>query len=177
MHALLALLSLLAAAAVWYFRIRMISRAAQDGYRLARGASNRTRKLSQDGRGPREGLRAVSDPREAAAVMMLEVARSAGPVTKAHENAMMIEMRVNFGLSEADAEALYAQAAWLTRKRPAPHAVIARMSDVVVNSPGLGPKEFDDLCAMLENVAVADGDVTTVERDLIQIWRRKAGLN
>ena len=86
------------------------------------------------------------------------------------------EMIANSGV-ETDAEALYAKAGQLSRQAPAPHAVIARMSEVVINSPGMGPKEFDDVCAMLENVAVADGEVTTIERDLIQIWRRKAGLN
>lgn len=177
MHILLGLISLITLAAVWYWRIRMISRAASDGYRLAKGVANRPRRIQERNGTRKQSLKAVNDPREAATVMMLEVARSAGPLTKAHENAIMIEMRVNFGLSETDAEALYAKAGQLSRQAPAPHAVIARMSEVVINSPGMGPKEFDDVCAMLENVAVADGEVTTIERDLIQIWRRKAGLN
>ena len=177
MHILLGLISLITLVAVWYWRLKMISGAARDGYQAAKGVANLPRKRSFQNRARRLGLKAVSDPREAAAVMMMEVARTRGVMTEAQENAILTEMRVHFGFSEDDAEAMLAQAGWLSRNAPAPHAVMDRMSDVVIGSPGMGPKEFDDLCAMLENVAVADGTVTTAERDLIQTWRRRAGLN
>lgn len=177
MHILLGLIGIVTFIAIWYWRIKMISGAARDGYDAAKGAANLPRKLKFQHRARKSGLSVVTDPREAAAVMMMEVARTRGAISEQQDTAMRAEMTAHFGFSESEAEEMLAQAGWLAREAPAPHVVMARMSDVILRSPGMGPKEFDDLCAMLENVAVSDGSVTTAERDLIQIWRRKAGLN
>jgi uncharacterized tellurite resistance protein B-like protein len=177
MHILLGLISLITLAAVWYMRIKMISGAARDGYRAAKGAANLPGKLRSRRQSRRHGLSAVADAREAAAVMMLEVARTRGVVSDTQDATIRDEMKTHFSFTDAEAEAMIAQAGWLSRQAPPPQTVMSRMSDVILGSPGMGPKEFDDLCSMLENVAVADGNVSTVERDLIQVWRQKAGLN
>ncbi len=177
MHILLALISLITFLAVWYWRIKMISGAARGGYEAAKTVANLPRKHGFRNKARKAGLRAVTDPREAAAIMMLEIARTRGTISDTQEAAIRTEMIEHFGFTDEEAQEWLTEAGWRAREAPAPHAAMARMSDVIVRSPGMGPKEFDDLCAMLENVAVADGRVTTDERDLIQIWRRKAGLN
>ena len=177
MHILLALIGLITFIAVWYWRIKMISGAARGGYEAAKTVANMPRKYGFQRRAGKTGLRSVNDPREAAAIMMLEIARTRGTVSATQEAAIRAEMMEHFNVTDEEAQDWLTQAGWRSREAPAPHAVMARMSDVVVQSPGMGPKEFDDLCAMLENVAVADGNVTVEERDLIQIWRRKSGLN
>ena len=177
MHILLALLGILTFIAAWYWRIKMISGAARGGYDAAKTIANLPRKHGFRHRTGKTGLKAVTDPREAAAIMMLEIARTRGTVSDTQEAAIRTEMVEHFGFSEAEAKDWLIEAGWRSREAPAPHAVMARMSDVIVRTPGMGPKEFDDLCAMLENIAVADGKVSAEERDLIQIWRRKAGLN
>ena len=177
MHILLALIGIISFAAVWYWRIKMISGAARGGYEAAKTIANLPRKHGFQRRARKIGLKHVRDPREAAAVMMLEIARTRGTVSDTQEAAIRAEMMDHFGFSDAEAQDWLTEAGWRAREATAPHAVIARMSDVIVRTPGMGPKEFDDLCAMLENIAVADGHVSTEERDLIQIWRRKAGLN
>lgn len=177
MHILIALLGFLTFIAVWYWRLKMLSGAARGGLDAARGVANLPRKLSFQHRSRKGGLAVVTDPREAAAIMMLEVARTRGPVNDKQEAAIRAEMIDHFGFTDAQAEEMIVQAGWLSRQSPAPHIVIGRMSDVVIRTPGMGPKDFDDLSSMLENVAVADGDVSVDERDLIQIWRQKAGLN
>ena len=177
MHILLGLIGIITFIAVWYWRLKMISGATRDGLDAAKGAANLPRKMKFQHRARKQGLSVVTDAREAAAVMMMEIARTRGAITEKQDAAMKSEMIAHFGFTEPQAEEMIAQAGWLSREAPAPQSVMARMSDVILRSPGMGPKEFDDLCAMLENVAVADGKVTTVERDLIQVWRRKAGLN
>ncbi|WP_084420619.1 TerB family tellurite resistance protein [Henriciella litoralis] len=177
MHILLALMGIATFIAVWYWRLKMLSGAARHGLDAAKGAANLPRKLSFQHKARKGGLSVVSDPREAATVMMLEIARARGAVTAAQENAIIQEIRSHFGFDEAAATELIAQAGWLSRQAPAPHAVMARMSDVVLNTPDMTMKDFDDLASMLENVAVADGNVSTIERDLIQVWRRKSRLN
>ena len=177
MHILFAILGILTFVAVWYWRLKMLSGAARDGMDAAKGIANMPRKLSFQHKARKGGLGVVNDPREAAAVMMLEIARTRGSVTEVQEAAIRAEMIEHFGFTDAQAEELLTQAGWLTRDAPAPHVVIGRMSDVITRTPGMGHKEYDDLASMLENVAVADGDVSVEERDLIQIWRQKAGLN
>ncbi|RIJ24245.1 hypothetical protein D1224_08385 [Henriciella barbarensis] len=176
MHILLAIFGVVTALALWYHRIRMISSAARGSYRAARGIAGRTRKgtpPTPDG----TPLGSVTDPRQAAVIMMMQVAGSHGALSDRQDTAIRDEIKAHFGYSEMDAEDLIAKAGWAVRNAPPPQRVMARMSDVVIHAPGMGPKEFDDLCAMLENVAVADGRANTNHRDLIQIWRRKAGLN
>ncbi|MEM5515855.1 TerB family tellurite resistance protein [Henriciella sp. AS95] len=177
MHIFLALLGFLTFIAVWYWRLKMLHGAAKDGFNAAKGLANKPRELSFKHRARKGGLSAVQDPREAAAVMMLEIARTRGAITEKQEAAMRAEMIEHFEFSDSDADEMVTQAGWLTRNAPASHVVMGKMSDVIVRTPGMSHKEFDDLASMLENVAVADGDVSVMERDLIQIWRRKAGLN
>lgn len=177
MHILIALLGLLTFIAVWYWRIKMISGAARGGYRAAKTVANMPRKHRFQTRARKTGLKAVSDPREAATIMMLEIARTRGTVTDTQEAAIRAELIDHFGFTDKEAQDWVVEAGWRLREAPAPHAVMSRMGDIVVRTPGMGMKEFDDLCAMLENIAVSDGKVSAEERDLIQIWRRKAGLN
>lgn len=177
MHILLAIIGVLSFLAVWYWRIKMISGAARGSYDAAKTVVNFPRRHAFRKEAGRTGLKTVTDPREAAAIMMLEVARTRGTVNEAQEAAIRAEMIEHFGFSDSQAQAWITEAGFRLREDVAPHAVITHMSDVITGTPGMGPKEFDDLCAMLENVAVSDGDVSTEERDLIQIWRQKAGLN
>ncbi len=177
MHILIALFGLLIFLATWYWRLKMLSGAARGGLDAAKGVANLPRRLSFQHRARKGGLAVVSDPREAAAIMMLEVARTRGTVNETQEAAIRAEMIDHFGFTDAQAEDMIVQAGWLSRQAPAPHVVMGRMSDVIIRAPGMGRKDFDDLSSMLENVAVADGDVSVDERDLIHIWRQKSGLN
>ena len=72
MHILLALISLITFLAVWYWRIKMISGAARGGYEAAKTVANLPRKHGFRNKARKAGLRAVTDPREAAAIMMLK---------------------------------------------------------------------------------------------------------
>lgn len=176
MHILLGLIGLITLLALWYHRIRMISSAARGTYRAAKGVAGRSRKRSETTAG-RSALSGVSDPRQAAVIMMMQVARTRGASSDRQDTTIREEIKAHFGATDAEAEDLIANAGWAARRSPPPRNVMEQMSDVVLKSPGIGPKEVDDLCAMLENVAVADGKASTAERDLIQVWRRKAGLN
>lgn len=177
MHILLALVGVLTFIAVWYWRLRMITGAARHGYNAARKAAGR-RRLPAPSHGRRTGLSAVHDPREAAAIMMLEVARTpGGTISDKRDAAIRAEMIDHFGFTPDQAEQLLAHAAWLTRQAPASRKIVEQMSRVVLAAPDMTMKDYDDLSSMLENVAVADGKVSSAERDLIQIWRNRAGLN
>lgn len=175
MHILLALLGIVTFVAAWYWRLKMISGAARDGYNAARRFARRPKAAAQ-GQGS-TGLAGVSDPREAATIMMLVVASAGGQAGEQKLTAIRAEMIDHFRFSDTEAGKLLAIASRKAAAASSARRVMARMSDVILRAPAMGPKEFDDLCAMLENVAVADGRVSAAEADLIQIWRRRAGLN
>lgn len=176
MHILIAILGLVTAISVWYWRIRTLSRAARDGADLAKAAANLPRKLRFQNKLGKGGLQLVDDPREAAAILMLEIARAGGEVGKAHKSVMTEHMAREFELSEEDAESLVAHAAWLTREAPAAHVVAARMSDFILRSPGIGPKQIVDLDTMLVAVSEAEGVPGRDQLALLQVFRDKAGL-
>lgn len=177
MHILLAILGVVTVLALWYHRIRMISSAARGSYRAARTLAGRRADKRTPPKHDGTRLGSVTEPRQAAVIMMLQIAGPDGVLSDRQDAAIRDEIKAHFGYSERDAEDLMAKAGWAVRNAPPPQKVMARMSDVVIHSPGMGPKEFDDLCAMLENIAVTDGRANSNQRDLIQIWRRKAGLN
>jgi uncharacterized tellurite resistance protein B-like protein len=177
MHILLSLLGILTLIAVWYWRLKMISGAAREGYSAAKRLSARRKAGNGPPRIAASGLAGVSDPREAAAIMMLQVARARGTLSELQKAAIRAEMIDHFHFTDAEAADWIARASARVRETLPASAVMARMSDVITRSPGMTSKEYDDLCAMLENVAVAGGDVSEEEAELIQVWRRKAGLN
>ena len=86
--------------------------------------ANLPRKLKFRNLARKNGLQVVEDPREAAAIMMLEVAQARGALTERQEAVIRAEMIQHFEFSEADAEGLIKQAGWLARDAGAPHAVM-----------------------------------------------------
>ena len=51
-----------------------------------------------------------------------------------------------------------------------------KLSELIVSSPQLGPKEIVDLDAMLVAVSEAEGVPTREQLALLQVFRDKAGL-
>ncbi|MEO1101273.1 MAG: hypothetical protein AAFW65_05450 [Pseudomonadota bacterium] len=176
MHILIAIIGIVTAISVWYWRIKMISDAARGGADLAKSAANLPRRLKFKRQAGQGGLKLVDDPREAAAIIMLEIARAGGEVSRDHKAVMTEQMVRDFELSQDDAEALIAHAAWLTRNAPAAHAVISRMSDFVLRVPGIGPKQIVDLDSMLVAVSEAEGTPSREQLSLLQVFRDKVEL-
>lgn len=176
MPVLLTLIGIIAAISVWYWRAQAAARAARDARELAKTATNLPRRLSFQYKASKGGLKLVEDPREAAAIIMLEIARAAGEVSAEHKQVMHESMRTEFEVSEEDATALVTHAAWLTRNAPAPHAVISRMADKILNTPGIGPKQIVDLDGILVAVSEAEGTPKPDQLALLQTFRDKVGL-
>ena len=118
----------------------------------------------------------MDDPREAAAIIMLEIARAGGEVSGEHKSVMRDAIRMEFAFDNEDADALITHAAWLTRDAPAPHAIVSRMADKIMATPGIGPKEIVDLDGVLVAVSEAEGLPTPDQLALLQAFRDKVGL-
>ena len=177
MQVLLFLLGILVAIGVWSWRIRMAREGLREAGKLAQTAINMPRKLAFKYRTGRGGLGLIEDPREAAAIMMMEVARArGGPLTESQTAAIDHEIMHHFEFSQEEADALTAHAAWVTNSAPPPAETMRKLSQLIVSSSVLGPKEIIDLDAMLVAVSEAEGLPTRDQLALLQVYRDKAGL-
>jgi len=177
MQVLLFLLGLLVAIGVWSWRIRMAREGLREAGKIAQTAINLPRKMAFRYRAGQGGLSLIEDPREAAAIMMMEVARArGGPLTDNQTAAIDREIVHHFQFSQDEADALTAHAAWVTNSAPPPAETMRRLSRLIVSSSVLGPKEIVDLDAMLVAVSEAEGLPTRDQLALLQVYRDKAGL-
>ena len=177
MQVLLFLLGLFAAIGIWSWRIRMAREGAHEAAKLAQSAINLPRKLAFRYKAGRGGLNLIEDPREAAAIMLMEMARArGGPLTERQTSVMDGEIMHHFECGQAEADELTTHAAWVTNSAPPPAETMRRLSQLIVNSPVLGPKEIVDLDAMLVAVSEAEGLPTRDQLMLLQVYRDKAGL-
>jgi len=175
-HIILGLIGILSFIAIWYWRLKMLGGAAREGMKMAEAAANLPRKMRFRNMTRKGGLDVVEDPREAAAILMLEIAQARGALTERQEAAIRAEIMQHFEFDEADAQSLITQAGWLARDAGASHTVMARMADFVLRSPGMGPEQLVDLDGMLVYISEAEGSPTGDQLDLLAIFRQKAGL-
>lgn len=118
----------------------------------------------------------VDDPREAAVVMMSELARAGRDMTPTAREVISDLILSEFELTEADADALIVHAEFLLRHGPGAQTVMMMMTDRVVRSPGIGPKQIVDLDGMLVAVSEADGRPTPEQLSLLQAFRDRTGV-
>ena len=177
MQFLIGILGILVAIGVWSWRLRMARDGAREAVNLARSAANLPRRLAFKYRAGRNGLDLIDDPREAAAIMMMEVARArGGPLTERQSDVIADEIMRHFSFSQDEARELVAHAAWVTNKAPLPQETMRRLSQKIVGDRYLGPKEVVDLDGMLEAVSEAEGTPTRDQLALLQVYRDRAGL-
>lgn len=176
MHILAILLGLIGFIAVWYWRLKVLREVAKDGRKIAETVGNLPRKMRFKQKTGQTGLAAVDDPREAATILMLEIAQARGTLTEKQEASVRGEVMHHFEFNEDDANALITQAGWLSRNGGASHVVMSKMTDFVRKSPGMTNKELVDLDGMLVTVSEAEGDPTESQLDLLTIYREKTGL-
>lgn len=176
MHIIVTLIGFLGFLAVWYWRLKMLRDVAKDGRKVVETVSNLPRKMRFKSKTGKGGLGVVDDPREAAAILMLEIAQARGTLTERQEALIRGEIMHHFEFQESDANALLTQAGWLSRNAGASHIVMSKMTDFVRKSPGMTGKELVDLDGMLVVISEAEGDPTESQLDLLTIYREKTGL-
>ena len=179
MHIVLLVIGLLVGLATWYSRLRMLGRVARDAKGLADRLGNAPRKFAFMRRAKHTGLKAVDDPTEAAAILMVLVsgARTEEEMSEQSRNVFAAETVDLFDLSQTDAEALLTHACWMIRSVDLPLPVARRMTKTIVKTPGIGAKELVDLDSMLVIMSEADGPTELVARELLQVYRDVAGLS
>ena len=173
MHILGMVIGILTVIGVWSYRLQMAKRGLDETRKFAEAARNLPRKKRFQ---RRDGIDAIEDPREAAAIMMMEIARAAGEVTAEHKAIMRVEIMQNFGLEEAEANELVVAAGWLGRDAVEPSIMMQKMTRLILSTPSLGPEQFVDMSNMLDEVALIEGGPFDEQVSLIRIFREQAGL-
>ena len=177
MHMLIGLLAVRTATGVWAGRLRMANRGLDVATDFAKTVASAPRRLAFKYRMGKGGLGLIEDPREAAAIMLMQVALArGGPLTPLQSDVIEAEMCEHFQYLPSEAENLAAHAAWVSQSCPPATVTMTQLSKLIVNAPQLGPKEVIDLDAMLVAVSEAEGVPTRAQHALLQVYRDLAGL-
>ena len=170
------IIAIVSAIAVWQWRIQRAAEAARELEGVVRTAANLPRRFAFKRKMGKRGLQLVDAPREAASIMMVEIARAGGGMSREARDEIEKIIMSDFELEAEDAEALVAHAQWMLREAPVPDAVMTRMAKLLVQMDAIGPKEIVDLDGMLVAVTEADGLPNADQLALLQTFRNVCGV-
>jgi len=174
MHIVLGLLGLLAAIGAIAWRINMAMKGAEVIKDVAQTTANLPRKMRFKAKANRQRLSAVEDPREAAAILLLGMARAGGEVTKEHKQAIRSRMESEFGVTQTISEELLARASWYSANIADPADLVPRMTDFLVKH--VSATELAQVSTMLEAVARVEAEGAPDQVEYLRRYRQKAGL-
>jgi uncharacterized tellurite resistance protein B-like protein len=175
MHIVLGLLGLLAAVGAIAWRINMAMKGAEVIKDVAQTTANLPRKMRFMAKASRQRLSAVDDPREAAAVLLLGMARAGGEVTKEHKQTIRDRMTSEFGVTQATSEELLARASWYSANVADPSDLVPRMTDFLAKH--VGPAELAQVSTMLAAIATVEAESNPDQNEYLRRFRQKAGLD
>jgi hypothetical protein len=177
MHIIALLFALVGGIAFWAWRLKALRDAARDTSDVAQTVINAPRRIAFRYKTGKGGLDVIEDPREAAAVMMVAVAKApSATVTARQETVIEAEISRLFELGAAETSDLFDHAVWVNNTSPDSTALMHKLSQILVSSPQLGPKDIIDFDAMLVAVSEAEGLPKREQLALMQVFRDKAGL-
>lgn len=173
MH-IIAILTSLAILIFW------VTRAAQGMSQMGgsvRGAANLPRKMRHMKKQGRSGLALVSDPREAAAVLMVAVARLSGDgrVNEAEDAQIQNLLVSNMAFESETVEEFVLNIRWLTRDLKQPVSTLRPMTALLQKA--VSRAEAEDLAHMLTEIAITSSAATQNQTAFIYRYREAMGLN
>lgn len=176
MHIIAILVAIVTAIGVWQWRAQRAAEVAREIEGMAKTAANLPRRLAFKRKSGKRGLSLVDDPREAATILMLEIGRAGGELSRESREVIDDLIQTEFQLESEDADALIAHGSWHLRDAPIADAVVKRMTRTLLADDAIGPKEIVDLDGMLVAVSEADGLPNPEQLDLLQTFRNAAGV-
>ena len=170
MHTILAILGALGTIA--YFVIRA-NNAARAGRQIIETADEVRRYVRRSRRQSQERVTTLSeieDPRLAATVMMVAMAKCDGDLTERQRAAIIERMEIVLEMDPTDSEAMIAEARWLVQELSDIETVLRRASGPI--EACCTEAERRDLIAMLRIVAAIEGPATDVQEKAIAALAR-----
>lgn len=174
MHILMMIFGALSAVGFLIWRIQAAATAAREIGDLAKEAANLPRKLAFRRRSGKKGADLVTDPREAAVVLMLEIARARGEVTREQKDTIEAIIVQQFQFEPDEAEEILTQAGWVSAPDAGTDRLMRRMVKVV--QAGVSHEDIVELDDMLIHVSEADGAPSREQLAVLQTFRRMTGV-
>ncbi|VAV87980.1 hypothetical protein MNBD_ALPHA06-1270 [hydrothermal vent metagenome] len=174
MGALLGFLAIIGIVASLMWRLSRIIRAGRVIGETAKEVANLPRKMKFQNKAGQSDLQLVTDPREAAALLMLAVARAGGEITKAQKDGIINQITAKFELPMDQAEELLTHVAWLSKDLPQANSPVARMSKMVLTQ--VSTKELIELEDMLMQIARIDGAPNAAQKDIVNQFATRVGI-
>jgi len=152
------------------WKVSLGIQAAKNIHGVAKQVANLPRKMKTG----KADIQLINDPREAAALLMLSVARAGGQVTKSQKDTIINQITGRFELSTTNAEELLTHVSWLSKDLANADSAIARMSNILMQS--VSSKELIELEDMLMQVAHADGKPTSSQKQILNQFAKQVGI-
>lgn len=167
-----ALIAILGGAAVWWWRFKMVSEAANDvtdvaGRAWGKYKRNKFRKKVED-----SPLQTVDDPATAAVVMMYAMAKEAGPLTEKVEAAIRLEVAATMKINDADELITFGK--WVASHATDANNVTLRYAKLWTGA--LSASECREFTDMVERVADVAGPRDQSVRIKLEKLRERLGL-
>ncbi len=172
LHILLGILTVLGAAAFWYYRMKYIGEAASEVVDAAgklRGAYNR-RKFRKKVEG--SVLTAIDDPVSAAAVMMTSMAMERGGISDKAEQ--LIRANIAEISGSGDTEEPYVFAKWTSEQVIDANDVSLKLAKLWTGS--LTEDERRQFLGMVEEIATCDGPPEPNQQDALRRLAQRLAL-
>jgi len=181
MHILAIIIGLLGAGFWWALRLSAHHKNIGDAANMARGAVIQAKNMPRQRRfrkaHNKSGFDLVESPVEAAAVLMIMIARS-GPsrrIDDSERDVIEAQLKTNMQLSSDDADGVVRQMDSLTHNVNLPESAITPMTKVLRES--IGREDAQDLADMLVQVAAAEGEPDINQKEFLRSFREGFDLN
>ncbi|RDI61998.1 hypothetical protein [Microvirga subterranea] len=172
MHIVAAILSILGAAAFWFYRMRAAGQALSevgDAAQHLRGAYRRKRFRNKAESSP---VAAVDDPAAAATAFLISLAASRGSLTPDAEAAIKAQMESVMAVPNV--EDVFVFARWVADHVHDPGDLSLRFSKLWIGH--LQPAERADLYDMASRIAAVDGEPTDLQIGCLRALHVRLGL-
>lgn len=177
MH-IIGLIIAIASAIFWLGRA---AHGARDVANFAQGVANMPRRNRFRNKANKRGIDLISDPREAATILMVCVARLSrysqqnGAVISDDAIQKIIGVLQSYmKISGREADELVTQMRWSVQDLVQPETALLPMTNILRD--GINHTEAEDLSDMLRKISHADGDTTPAQRAFIEKFRQRTGL-
>ncbi len=175
MHIVIAVVTLLGAVAVWYWRFKMAKEAGGELLDVADDLRGSVRRLMYKRKHNKHPADSIDDARLAASGIAVAVATMDAPLSRTEITALGTSAQSIFNVAGQEADDIVAFGRWIADQCGTPSEAVRRLSKALNRTAGAeaGP----DMIRMIHDVATADGrELGETELDAISTVRRTLGI-
>lgn len=136
MQFLLLILGALGGIGFWLWRMHMAASAARELADVAGELANLPRKMGFKRKAGKRGVDLITDPREAAAALIVGAAASKGDLTKESRDAIGADLATLFEISADEADEILSLATWHIGALNDPLNAVSKLSDNLLSQVG-----------------------------------------